>query len=223
MYGEAGVDGRFVVTVIGVIDPQTADEFVRWCREFGRRIDVFDLRFVSLITAAGVTALLALAERRPCRVIASTIVAQVLEVTRVDTVLDVVAPDEDPQMDRASFGVAVHDSSLRFVYVNHAMSVINGAPEARHADRTPAELFDVGSDLDDVQAVLVDVLTTGQGRAFRVGGTTPSAASGRWTCSVRRSRYTRDARSQSVVIAMVSPDDSSDRRATHAVALSVAS
>lgn len=223
VYGEQNGDGLFVATVVGDLDPATATEFTRQCRSLNRQIDVFDLRFVPFITAAGVSALLELTQRRRCRVVASKIVAQVFDATGMDAMFDIETPTEPPQMDRAPFGVAVHDSSLRFVYVNQAMSIINGADEGSHADRRPEELFDDDSGLDDVRSVLSDVLTTGRGRDVLVGGKTPTGPSGTWMCSIRRSRYGHGVDTDRVVIALVSPLDASDRPSTHQTARSLAS
>lgn len=223
MYGEENGIGEFVATVIGVIDPVTRAAFEQQCRDLGRQIDVFDLRFVSLISAAGVSALLSVTGRRRCRVIASRIVERVFDMLDMSAVFDVVIPSQNPQMDNAPFGVAVHDSSLRFMYVNRAMGVINGADEKGHVDQVPDELFDDESDLADVRAVLLDVLGTGRGRDVVVAGTTPATSAGTWNCRVRQGRYQCGVVTETVVIAMVDPIGRSDVASTLGISLFIAS
>ncbi len=203
VHGELSQDAEFIVTVVGVVDPTTTDEMLERCRALGQRIDVFDLRFVSLISAAGVSALSSLISDARCRVIASDIVLRVLSVCALGDSVEVGPPDGRPSLDRASFGVAVHDSSLRFLYVNDAMASINGVPVQAHVGRRPRELFDIDPSRDDVTPLLFEVLTTGQGRDVEVVGRTAGSIDGRWLCRYRRGRYDTGTSVENVALATV--------------------
>ncbi|WP_040495051.1 PAS domain-containing protein [Ilumatobacter nonamiensis] len=192
--------GRSVATVVGEVDSATAP-FLRRELLASSSPEVIDLRFVSLLSAAGVSVLLEAFRRRPYRTVGSTVVERVLRVLELDQMLDLVHPDGAPALDTAPFGVAVHDHDLRFVYVNEALATINGLPASEHLHRHPAQLFDV--EHDDISSVIRAVGTTHHPRQIRVSGATATGRTASWRCCYRPARYVQDGEPCEVVIATV--------------------
>lgn len=151
--------------------------------------DVVDCRFVTVMTAAGVSILTDVAENHPIRVVGSILVERVLDVCDLSARLQLQRPDGPPWLHLAPFGVAVNDRDLRYLYVNDALAKINGVAAEAHDDRHPHDLFDV--DHDDLRPQLTAVLRTRQSRTIRVNGETAAHAHapGSWTCRYRPARF----------------------------------
>jgi len=213
--------GRFVVSAVGVLDRDTIEQFDRECRAMRRRVDVFDLRFVTLIGAAGASALRRLADTRRCRVVAFVVVDRVFEVLGLAADFDIEAPSGPPPLNDTAFGVAVHDSTLRFIHLNDAMAAINGLAVGEHVGRRPGELFDLDPERNDVESLLLDALETGHERDVVVGGET-AAATGSRSCRVRTGRYALDHVAVRVLIAIVEPISPTVHGPTHQIGFSVA-
>lgn len=82
-------------------------------------------------------------------------------------------------LDGCPAGVAVLDRSLRYLYINDALALLNGVPAADHIGR---RLPDVLPDLESSEQVLEQVLRTGVPQIVTVGGQTPAEGKGdnRW-------------------------------------------
>ncbi|AUG81602.1 hypothetical protein CFP65_6990 [Kitasatospora sp. MMS16-BH015] len=81
-------------------------------------------------------------------------------------------------LDRASVGIAVFDSALRYRYVNQALSVVNGVAVADHLGRRIVEIVP-GINVDEAEGALREVLADGRPRSITVEGTTGSGRPGR--------------------------------------------
>lgn len=193
--------GQIVTTVIGDLDAVTAPRLAEQLRRSPVATDVFDLRFVSLMSAAGISVLIEAHRIQPCPVVASASVESVLDVCDLRDHFETTTPVRPPSLHRASFGVAVHDSDLRYIYVNDALAEINGLAAQAHYDQLPTELFDVS--VDEITPVLNNVITTGSEHRMGVDGATPSDPTGSWDCTCRRSRYRQDDIMRTVVVATV--------------------
>ena len=214
VHTELNRQAQIVLTAIGVIDPVTALLLFDPEIEAGEPVDVVDLRFVSLLSAAGVTALVRLNARRPIRVIGSQSVLAVLDAVGLADTFGATSPTAPPNLHQAPFGLAVHDADLRFDYVNDALAAINGLPAQDHYGCLPRDLFDVRD--DDVSSILRDVLDTGVDRAAHIVGVTSNVET-TWHCRYWRSRYESSSTSQpeSVVVAVVDRLEPSAPAPTH--------
>jgi anti-anti-sigma factor len=173
-------DGRVTVTVIGELDAHTAPSFAAFVDGVPVRPDVIDARYVSFVDALGLRVLLAERDRRNCHLQPSLVVERLAAATGA------YLPPADgslgpPRLDDADFAVAIHDTDLRFHYVNPRLARINGVPADRHTGRLPPEVFDV--ETDDVTEVLRDVLSRRAPATVTVTGATATGASGCWTCN----------------------------------------
>jgi anti-anti-sigma factor len=173
-------DGRVTVTVIGELDAHTAPSFAAFVDHAPVRPDVIDARYVNFVDALGLRVLLAERDRRDSQLQPS------LVIERLVTATGAYLPPADqsfgpPRLDDADFAVAIHDSDLRFHYVNPRLARINGVPVDRHIGRLPHEVFDVAS--DDVTEVLCDVLCRHAPADVTVTGTTATGVPGGWTCN----------------------------------------
>lgn len=73
---------------------------------------------------------------------------------------DPVAPPFQQALSGLPFGVALHDASLRYVYVNDAMAAINGCTAAAHAGRAVEDILPAPV-AAEVRALLTTTLETG--------------------------------------------------------------
>ncbi|WP_328845561.1 SpoIIE family protein phosphatase [Streptomyces sp. NBC_00258] len=82
-------------------------------------------------------------------------------------------------LDGCPAGIAVLDRSLRYLYINDALALLNGVPAADHIGR---RLPDVLPDLESSEQLLEQVLRTGVPQVVTVGGQTPADGAGdnRW-------------------------------------------
>jgi PAS domain-containing protein len=148
-------DARVTITVIGELDAHTAPAFTVFVEAIPVRPDVIDARYVNVVDAAGLRALLTERERRGCVLQPSLVIDRLVTACGID-----VPPADDsfrpPRLDDADFAVAVHDTDLRFHYVNPRLARINGIPVSRHTGKLLEDVFDVES--DDLADVLRDVL-----------------------------------------------------------------
>ncbi len=180
-------------------------------------MDVLDLRFVSLIGAAGVSVLLDVVDSS-CQIVASKVVENVLTALGAIDALDVSRPVRSPSLEHALFGIAVYDSALRFVYVNPAMACINGLAPESHLGLRPGDLFDFEPGSNDVESMLAHVLTTRDERDVLVSGSTASGQVGNWLCRVRAGSYVVGAVNCDCVVAIVTPHGSAGNRTSHRAA-----
>ncbi|MFE0462015.1 SpoIIE family protein phosphatase [Kitasatospora sp. NPDC058965] len=84
-------------------------------------------------------------------------------------------------LDRATVGIAVLDTELRYRYVNRALAAINGVGAEQHIGRRIAEVVP-GINVAAAEQALRAVLTDGEPRLHTVEGTTAadSGAESRW-------------------------------------------
>lgn len=200
---ELSREAEIVMTVIGDIDAANAHQLIEVCDRDSAQCDVVDLRFVSLFSAAGISALLSMRDAHPLRVVASAAVQRVFEVTGMTDVFEVSVPAGPPHLHRASFGVAVYDADLRFRYVNDALASINGLAAQAHYGCRPDELFEIH--LDELSPILRSVLNTGIEHTAYVAGDTAAVSGGLWRCGYRRACFALPptGRVESVVIATI--------------------
>lgn len=201
IHSELNADAEMVTTVIGELDAQTVPELRAALTSSPQRADVVDCRFVTIMTAAGVSVLCDVADIHPIRVVGSVLVERVLEVCDLGDRLHLQRPEGSPCLEQAPFGVAVHDSDLRYLYVNDALAEINGVTADEHYGRRPHDLFDV--DHDDLTPQLRAVLRTRQSRTIRVSGETAAHASGSWTYCCRPARFAGENGPVDAVVAIV--------------------
>lgn len=207
---EFGVDGTAVVTCIGDLDASTATRLASQLRPDDRQgdepfvfADLVDLRFVPLMTAAGISVLLDAQRRHPFVTLASSMVWRVAETCDAVDDLHLVADGRPPALHHAEFGVSVHDERLRYVYVNDALARVNGLPASAHLGRHPRELFE-GAD-DETIRVLERVLVEGVSEVLHVEGSTP-AGPGSWSATYVPVRFpTPDDHDVRAVVATVEP------------------
>lgn len=175
-------DGEVVVTVIGELDVATVADFQRFIGHVPIAVAVFDCRLVSFIDAHGLSALIHSVRERGARVITSGAVARLVEICEIDLAMDVDRWEQRrPRLEHATFGVAVHDTALRYRFVNRALARINGLEVASHLGKRPVELFRI--ERDDLSALLDEVLTSGRRRSVTVAGSTATGDLGAWQCS----------------------------------------
>ena len=191
-------DGHVTVTVIGELDTSTAASFAAFVDGVPVRPNVIDARYVSFVDAAGLRVLLAERSRRDCALRSSAVIDRLLAAAGID-----VPPSDDsfgpPRLDDADFAVAIHDTDLRFQYINPLLARINGMPVKRHVGRLLHEVFDV--EADDFTDVLRDVLDRHASAEVTVAGATATGAPGCWTCNCYPVRWMlRDEHVRQVVV-----------------------
>jgi len=188
-----------VMTVIGEVHATTADHLRRAFAATPSPVEVLDCRFVTFMSAAGLTALVEWHRGSPLRIVTSKRVDRVLRVCGLMEEFAAASPAGAPQLTSAPFGLAVHDMDLRFVYVNRTLAQINGVVRDKHLGRRPDELFNASS--DPISPLLTSVVETRRERSVVIGGNTAGQIGGLWSCRYRPAHH----RGEPVVVATVEP------------------
>lgn len=204
IHTELNRGGEIVTTVIGELDANTAPMLAAKRRGAPVATDVFDLRFVSFMSAAGISTLIEAHRVQPCRVVGSVAVTELFEICELTETFAVSDPVGPPWLHRARFGVGVHDASLSYLYVNDALGDINGLPAQAHYGQHPTDLFSV--DTDELSPILEGVIRTGRDQRIVVRGATPTRHDGAWDCQYRLARYRRNDVIVDVIVATVDTD-----------------
>lgn len=178
VHTELAADGRVVTTLLGTFDPLTFPRFRRHLEACERPPDLVDLRFVELVSAAGLSQLVWAARRSPLGLLASTRVERILVVAGLEELVE-HGDERQPALDDAPFGFALHDEELRYVYANRALGAINGLAPSAHLGRRGDELFDPV--VDDVTPALERAVRTGRATTLLVMGDT-NTQHGTWRC-----------------------------------------
>lgn len=199
LHTELDHSARMVTTIIGALADDSVDDIVGYLLSLPLLPDVVDCRYVHRAEPDAIAEL--------WRILAHT-----EAVVRPSSAMEAVVAADDrydltgidvPLLHRCETGVAVHDASLRFVYVNKRLASINGISADRHRNRTPAELLRPSHDtvtpllqrcLDDRTTIRCIVDTAAES----------------WACSYIPARHRIDGREQDFVVALLSPPWSAD-------------
>jgi anti-anti-sigma factor len=200
-------DAHVTVTLIGELDAQTAPTFATFVETVPVRPDVIDARYVTFIDAAGLRTLLTKRAQSGCRIVASVVVARLITIVGTDVPL-IDEPFGPPRLDSAQFAVAVHDTDLRYDYVNRRLATINGLPVARHIGKRPQDLFDI--ERDDITGVLHGVLHGHAPVEVTIAGATAAGSTDCWTCNYHPVRWMLGDDVIRQIVAVVEPTPPSD-------------
>lgn len=211
-HAEVNHRAETVLTVIGALDAHTVGRLLgdHPAGATAAQPDVLDLRFVTLLGAAGVSWIVQIHRRRPVRVEGSPAVLQVLGICGLAEQLQARPPSSPPWLHSASFGVAVHDEQFRYRYVNDALARINGLAAQAHYGQRPSELFVFAE--DPIGPVLREVLTTQTATTLELRGTTAAGVPSAWTCGYWPARMGDEGgEDRPGVIATIEPHPADDR------------
>lgn len=200
-----------VLTVVGEVDAHAVARLRNQVCDDTANPDVLDLRFVPLLGAAGITWILELHARHRLRIEGSVTVLRVLAICGLDDELQARAPSAPPALHAAPFGVAVHDTELRYLYVNEVLAEINGLAGPAHVGHRPAELFSFGD--DPIGAILHEVVATQTSTTLDLRGTTAAGVLSSWSCGYWPVRYREGDRDVTGVVAVVAPRPSTGHQA----------
>ncbi len=195
-------DAHVTVTLIGELDASTAPTLTTFVGAVPVRPEVIDARYLNFVDAAGLRALLAARNDCDCDIVPSVVLTRLIAVTNTDVPLR-HEPFGQPHLDDAGFGVAIHDTDLRYVYVNDRLARINGVPAERHLGKLAREIFQIES--DDVTDVLRDVQRRHAPTAVTVAGATAAGSPDWWTCDYLPVRWVLDDRIVHEIVAVVEP------------------
>lgn len=137
LHTELDNNARMVTTILGSLTGAGAGDVADYLRTLPLLPDVIDCRYVHRADGEAIAGLLATISSSPAIVRPSTAMRDIVaEDPRYD-----LSGIDVPALHRCATAVAIHDSGLRYVYVNRRLAMLNGVSAERHRNRTCAELL----------------------------------------------------------------------------------